>query len=157
MKTNATIEELAQKMNQSVWSKGNLKRIYLNDAGWNTKKMRTKTFIWQDENGEFKVSCRIDCPSQPYQWIDSQEQQIKDSVSNNIERVLSKTVYIMVNENQEIVDWQNQPVDLVNCTYYFTESEAKYEIGNCNYESYITMSRDDFDAEVEKLEMSNND
>lgn len=88
MKTTMTIEQLAEKMNQKVWSKGDLKRIYLNNEGWNTKKMSTKTYIWQNEKGEFIVNCRIECPSQSYNWIDSQEQQVIDSVNRRIERIL---------------------------------------------------------------------
>ena len=33
----------------------------------------TKTFIFE-KDGEFIVSCRIECPSQPYQWIDRENQ-----------------------------------------------------------------------------------
>lgn len=87
MKT-ITIEQLAEKLNKQIWSKGDLKRIYLNDAGWNTKKMSTKTFIFQDENSNFKVSCKIDCPSQSYNWIDSQEKEVKESVYEDIERAV---------------------------------------------------------------------
>jgi len=83
-----TIEQLAEKLGQTVWIKGDLKRIYLNDAGWNTKKMSTKTFIFQAEDGEFKVSCRIECPSQPYQWIQSQEEEVKEGIYSDIEQAL---------------------------------------------------------------------
>jgi hypothetical protein len=86
----ATIEQLAEKLGKTVWVKGDLKRIYLNDAGYNTKKMSTKTFIWQDENGEFKVSCRIDCPSQHPSWIDSQEQEVKDGIYTEIDNALAE-------------------------------------------------------------------
>jgi len=83
-----TIEKLAEKLGKQVWVKGDMKRIYLNDAGFNTKKMSTKTFIFQTDD-EFKVSCRIDCPSQPYQWIQSQEQEVKDGIYKDIEQVLA--------------------------------------------------------------------
>lgn len=86
MKTNnVTIEKLAEKFNASVWSKCDLKRIYLNDKGYNTKKMSTKTFIFE-KDGEFIVSCRIECPSQHYQWIQSQEEKVKEGVYSRIER-----------------------------------------------------------------------
>lgn len=86
---NVTLEQLAEKMGYTVWSKGDLKRIYLNDEGWNTKKMSTKTFIFEKDS-EFIVSCHIDCPSQPYQWINSQEQEVKDSVYRRIERITNE-------------------------------------------------------------------
>jgi|GEM_PF-4636837 len=88
MKTQITIEQLAEKLDKTVWSAGNLKRIYLNDAGYNTKKMKTKTFIFQNEKGEFKVNCKIDCQSQPDSWIDSQEQEVRDSVFSKIEQAI---------------------------------------------------------------------
>lgn len=88
MKT-MSIYELAEKMNANVWEKGNLKRIYLNDEGYNTKKMSTKTFVWQDEAGDFKVSVRIECPSQPFQWIKSQEQEVREWVEERIDRILN--------------------------------------------------------------------
>lgn len=66
-----SIEQLAEKLNGKLWVKGELKRIYL-DEGWNTKKISTKTYVWQDEEGNFKVSCHVDCPSQPWQWHKSQ-------------------------------------------------------------------------------------
>lgn len=86
---NATIEQLAERFNQTVWVKGDLKRIYLNDEGYNTKKMSTKTFIFE-KDGEFIVSCRIECPSQPYQWIQSQEEEVKESVYSKIEDFIER-------------------------------------------------------------------
>lgn len=83
-----TIELLAEKLGKTVWEKGNLKRIYLNDAGWNTKKISTKTYIWQNENGDFSVSCRIECPSQPLSWIKSQEEEVINNVLASIDEVL---------------------------------------------------------------------
>jgi hypothetical protein len=86
---NVSLSELAEAMGRSVWEKGNLRRIYLNDAGYNTKKMSTKAFIWQDENGDFKVSVRIECDSQPFQWIKSQEEEVRESILNSIEIALN--------------------------------------------------------------------
>jgi hypothetical protein len=84
---NVTIEQLAQELGKTVWSKGDLKRIYLNDAGYNTKKMSTKAFIYE-KDGEFRVSVSIDCPSQPDQWIESQENEVRQSILKNIEVVV---------------------------------------------------------------------
>jgi len=95
-----TIEALAEQMGKTVWYKGDLKRIYLNDAGWNTKKMSTKTFIFQDENGDFKVSCQVECPSQPRQWCKSQEDEVKEGVYSNIEAAISELEEI--SENTEV-------------------------------------------------------
>lgn len=84
---NITIEQLAEKLNGNLWVKGDLKRIYL-DEGYNTKKMRTQTFVWQNDNGDFLVSCKIECPSQSFQWIVSQEKEIKERVYSTIENLL---------------------------------------------------------------------
>lgn len=86
---NVTIEQLAGRFNQTVWVKGDLKRIYLNNQGYNTKKMSTKTFIFE-KDGEFIVSCRIECTSQPYQWIKSQEEKVKESVYSKIEDFIER-------------------------------------------------------------------
>jgi single-stranded DNA-specific DHH superfamily exonuclease len=86
---NVTIEQLSERFNQTVWVKGDLKRIYLNDEGYNTKKMSTKTFIFE-KDAEFIVSCRIECPSQPYQWIQSQEEEVKESVYSRIEDFIER-------------------------------------------------------------------
>lgn len=69
MTTKTSLQQLAEKLHETVWTKGDLKRIYLNDKGYNTKKMSTKTFIWQDESGDFNVSCKVECPSQSWQGI----------------------------------------------------------------------------------------
>lgn len=84
-----TLEQLAEAMNKQVWEKGNLKRIYLNDAGYNTKKMSTKAFIFQTEEGEFKVSVRVECDSQPWQWCKSQADQVRESIEKEIEEILN--------------------------------------------------------------------
>jgi hypothetical protein len=83
-----TIEQLAEYLGKTVWTKGDLKRIYMNDSGWNTKKMSTKTFIFQAENGDFKVSCKVECPSQPWQWCKSQEDEVKESMYKKIDNAL---------------------------------------------------------------------
>lgn len=84
MTTQISLEQLAEKLGGKLWIKGDLTRIYL-DRGYNTKKMSTKTYAYQNEDGEFKVSCYIDCPSQAYQWIQSQQQEVIDGVMEDIE------------------------------------------------------------------------
>lgn len=87
MKTEITIEQLAEKINGKLWTKGEMKRIYV-DAGYNTKKMTTKTYIYQREDGTFGVSCNIDCPSQEWQWIKSQQEEVIASITKSIDRIL---------------------------------------------------------------------
>jgi len=114
---NVTLEQLAEKLGYTVWSKDDLKRIYLNDEGYNTKKMSTKTFIFE-KDGEFIVSCRIDCPSQAIQWIDSQEQEIKDSVYKRIERAID----FIVNPEKEI---EEQKLEAKEQAKWAAERELK--------------------------------
>ena len=82
-----TLKELGELLNGNYWEKGNMQRVYL-PAGHNTRKMSTKTFVWQNDEGEFKVSCKIDCPSQPYKWISSQEESIKNRIYEDIREIM---------------------------------------------------------------------
>lgn len=98
-----TLEQLAEKLNSTVWAKGDLKRIYLNDAGYNTKKMTTKAFVFE-KDGEFLVSVKIDCPSQHYNWIKDQEEKVKDSILSDIDNAIEEIL------NPQIEEEINQPV-----------------------------------------------
>lgn len=153
MATQISLKELAEKLNGSkYWEKGDLKRIYL-DEGYNTKKMSTKTFIWQDESGSFKVSCKVECPSQPWQWCKSQEDEVKASVESRIEYVLSNTCFIMTNDNGDPIDEDGEIVALNYAQSFLNEKDAIKELDNYpNYKKYITMPRDEFEAEVERLD-----
>jgi FtsZ-binding cell division protein ZapB len=84
-----SLEQLAERLGKTVWSKGELKRIYLKEAGWNTKKMTTKAFIWQGKDGEFRVSCHVYCPSQPRVWEKSQEAEVISAVEEDIKNALA--------------------------------------------------------------------
>lgn len=97
---NVTLEQLAERFNQTVWVKGDLKRIYLNDEGYNTKKMSTKTFIFE-KDGKFIVSCRIECPSQPYKWIQSQEEEVKEGVYSKIEDYIERIIDPSIDAKEE--------------------------------------------------------
>lgn len=146
-----SLEQLAEKLHGNLWIKGDLKRIYL-DKGWNTRKMSTKTFVWQDEHGNFKVSCKIDCPSQPWEWIKSQENEVKKDVYESIEDAISDTVYIMTNENGNPVDWNGKETELNGCEFTYRKSKANQLIADENYHSYKEMPRYEFEAEVARLD-----
>jgi hypothetical protein len=150
--SNITIEQLATKIEGKLWTKGDLKRIYV-DAGYNTKKMTTKTYIYQREDGSFGVSCNIDCPSQAWQWIKSQQDEIIEGVTTQIERALSDTAYVITNKEGQPVNYKGEVVALNYAESFYTESEAAKELDNCAaYEKYITMPRNEFDQEVERLD-----
>lgn len=81
MKTTLTIHQLADLLGKSVWEKGELSRIYMNNVGYNTKKMSTKAFMFI-KDGEIIFSATVECPSQDEGWIMSQEETRSGSTSS---------------------------------------------------------------------------
>lgn len=165
MKTqNVTLEQLAEKFGTTVWTKGDLKRIYLNDAGYNTKKMSTKTFIFE-KDGEFIVSCRIECPSQPYQWIQSQEEEVKnsiyDDIENKIERILNPEIEIQ--EEKEFEEAKQRRIEAEKNTLIQEKVEntvkkdfiKTFEIGeslnHATWGTVVVVSEDENTVTVDKL------
>lgn len=119
-----TIEDLAVKLNGKMWTKGDLKRIYL-DRGYNTKKMSTKTYVEETSEGNFNVKCFVECPSQDYNWCKSQANQVIDSVDNQINEILVKnslkvlevtqgktSINAYVSKNGEVAQWYCERVFL---------------------------------------------
>jgi hypothetical protein len=86
-----TIEDLAVKLNGNMWTKGDLKRIYL-DRGYNTKKMSTKTYVEETSKGNFNVKCFVECPSQDYNWCKSQANQVIERLESEIEEILNPSI-----------------------------------------------------------------
>lgn len=83
-----TIEQLAELLNGNLWVKGDLKRIYL-DCGYNTKKMTTKTYVYE-KDARFVVICKIECHSQDPNWIYSQQQEVITSLNTRIEELIEE-------------------------------------------------------------------
>lgn len=81
-----SIEQLAEKLNGDLWTKGDLKRIYL-DCGYNTKKMSTKTYVYEKE-ARFIVVCNVDCRSQDPAWEKSQEDSIIKNLNEQIDEII---------------------------------------------------------------------
>lgn len=96
-----TLDQLNEKLNGKIWEKAGKKRIYL-DKGHNTKKMKTTTYVEQNENGEFVVKCFIDCPSQNWNWIKSQQEKVIEGVEEDIETILNPKQEISEVEEVEI-------------------------------------------------------
>lgn len=108
------IERLAELMSYTLWSKGDMKRIYLNDVGYNTKKMSTKAFIFE-KHGQFLVSCRIECPSQDINWIKSQEEEVMESIYSKIEDVVSMEVsdkIYVIAKNDKFINFCEKEVSI---------------------------------------------
>jgi hypothetical protein len=83
MKTTRTLQEIADHFGCKVWKDS---RVYLPQFGYKTKKMTTTTYVYIVD-GEIKVSVFIDCPSQPYAWINSQKEKVVDSVYTALEEM----------------------------------------------------------------------
>lgn len=119
----ATIYELAERLGKNVWESGDIKRIYIDDAGYNTRKTSTVVFIWQDGD-TFKVSCYIECPSQSCAWIISQKRIIIDKVSHTINVALSDYYYLPVNIITSKIFNGNEDVDRDDYMKYYIDKFA---------------------------------
>lgn len=138
------LKELSEKLKEGqYWVKGSVERIYINSLGWNTKKMTTKTFIYLDEVGEFKVSCFIDCPSQPMTWINSQKNSIIDKVKIMLEEALSDKVFYKTNQQNNAVDDDDNIIQLDN-VYYDGEFVFKEQRAEMLYDNYASISKEEF-------------
>lgn len=114
-----TIEQLAEKLNGKLWIKGDLKRIYL-ERGYNTKKMSTKT--WVEQQGDsFVVKCFVECPSQPWQWCKSQQEEVIQSVENQIENLTKQ-------QNIELVDFKELEENSFDIMVYVKENSQSEPI-----------------------------
>ena len=101
MKAIITLEELNLKLNGKIWTKGDLKRIYLN-RGFNTQKVKTNTYV-EIVDGIFVVKCFVECNDQGFKWCKSQEQMVIEGVEKTIREYLATGFYYVL-ENDEIVD-----------------------------------------------------
>lgn len=122
-----SFETLAQKLNGKIWTKGDMKRIYL-DRGYNTRKMSTKAFIFE-KDGEYMVSVRIECESQSGQWIKSQEKELRESILESIEEAIA--------ELSEIAQEQAAPAAQVETATEIVAEPVK-KITLQEYADYIT-------------------
>lgn len=152
-----SIEQLAEKLGGKLWIKEDKKRIYL-DRGYNTKKMSTKTYVYQREDGSFGVSCYIDCPSQPFAWIKSQQEEVIESVKSDIEEAMIDTYYLIVEEaTGEYIDHDCKKYTLNffgSNDRYLTEEAAQEFIKTNQLKGFSVkeMDRDEFDKEVARLD-----
>lgn len=154
-----SLEQLAEKLNGNLWVKGDLKRVYL-DKGWNTKKMSTKTYV-EEVNGEFVVKCFIDCPSQPWNWIKSQQEEVIESVERQIQEIISEFVYLVMDAEGNYYDNNGNKTSLneIYSDYYYHQNEADQIVeqygfvkdGEFNLK-VVVMDRSEFEAEIERLE-----
>lgn len=150
-----SIEQLAEKLGGNLWIKEDKKRIYL-DRGYNTKKMSTKTYVYQREDGTFGVSCYIDCPSQDYNWIKSQQNKVIKNVEDDIEDAMATEIFLVVNEKGNVINENGEEKalnDLYSSDYFLNNEKAEKALEDfpADY-SFTVMNRDEFNAEVERLE-----
>lgn len=104
---NITLTQLSEEFKGNLWEKGDNKRLYL-DRGYNTKKMKTTTYVYE-QNGGFIVKCFIDCPSQSYEWIKSQQEEVILYVEGQIEELINPS-----DEEVVIVEKKDKGTDIVD-------------------------------------------
>jgi len=135
-----TLKQLSEKLNGKLWEKGDKKRIYL-DRGHNTKKMKTNTYIFQLDNGSFKVCCYIDCQSQGWNWIKSQQQEIIDSVQETIDFLIAENIFVLFNEKeQKYADYLGNLDIIEEAEKFLTKDGAKHFMEIENLSGYVIKS-----------------
>jgi len=154
MKTNetnqkVTIERLSELLNGNLWVKGDLKRIYL-DRGYNTKKMSTNTFVFE-KDGKFIVSCKIECPNQNYNWINSQEEETREDVYSQIEEVIdieTSDKVFLIEKNGKFIDQigRENTIGQIKGDEFYSETKAKQELEDlCDKDAKIvSYERDEY-------------
>ena len=105
MKTTIALKDLSAKLNGKIFKKEGIERVYI-DRGYNTKKMKTTTFIEVIE-GNFVVRCFIVCPSQSFEWCKSQEKIVINNVTEEIEEILNPEIEIIEEFADTILKIQN--------------------------------------------------
>ena len=145
-----SFEQLAEKLNGKLWVKGDLKRIYL-DEGFNTKKMSTKTYVYERQDGSWGVSCRIECPSQNDNWITSQEDKVIESVETRIDHIVKQlnvelVEYKIIEDKAEVLVKANTDAEPV----WFTESDFNDEFGDYPADVFGGKLEEELEAIYEK-------
>lgn len=64
--------------------------------------MRTSTYIFKNEEDEFVVVCKIECPSQSWNWIKSQQDEVRENVYNRIREAIESAEVAGENESLEV-------------------------------------------------------
>lgn len=156
MTNQITLQQLADMIGGNYWAKNSMERVYV-DAGYNTKKMSTKTYVYLNGDGTFGVSCYIECPSQPMAWIKAQQEEVIQTVKENIERA----IWEMSNpegDYDEHLEQQEKSKDAAAeaaaATKQLTEKEkiANLTIDNvANYMAGINFSKVQHDTTLGKL------
>jgi hypothetical protein len=130
-----TIEQLNEKLQGKIWEKGDKKRIYL-DRGYNTKKMKTSTYV-ELVDCSFIVKCFIECDSQGWNWIKSQQEEIIERVENEISNFILKDKLV------EELKGKQQFEQVKVCLSYlrlFEEGEGLYDEIHEMYKYYCELS-----------------
>lgn len=114
MTTTRTLQQFADHFGCKVWKDS---RVYLPQFGYKTKKMNTTVYLYIQE-GEVKVSVFIECPSQPYAWIQSEKKRVEAEVISAIEHMEEEaqerggSIRVYGEGYHEVVVEQNIPATL---------------------------------------------
>jgi hypothetical protein len=107
-----TLEQLATYFGSKVWKES---RVYLPQFGHKTKKMNTTTYLYI-QDGEVKVSVFVECPSQPYQWLQKEKQRVIEQVMEAIKEISedsNQTETTYGTGHSEVIVERNTPPVLV--------------------------------------------
>jgi len=111
-KMTHTLESLANYFGSKVWKES---RVYLPQFGYKTKKMNTTTYVYI-QDGKVQVSVFVECPSQPYQWLQKEKQRVIEQVLEEIkymEEKAGQTETTYGTGHNEVIIEKNTPPMLV--------------------------------------------
>jgi hypothetical protein len=139
MKTNSTIDQIAELLGKTVWAG---KRIYMNNVGYNTKKMSTKAFYYL-ENNEVKASVYVDCDNQPLDWCKSQAEQFRASMMETLEEIMpvEDVETIAVEEPTMVINEEGQLNDLTETVKGFYSEWREVRIAINRFGKLATKNR----------------
>lgn len=100
MKTNMTLEQIAEAIGEKVW---NGQRIYVRRAGYNTKKMKTTAYIYKVDT-EVRFSAFVQCDAQGAVWC----QQRADEARAEMEQMVQDTL-----PADEVIIEKEKPSDVI--------------------------------------------
>jgi len=133
MKTNLTIENIAELIGEKVWAKGDLKRIYVKSVGYNTNKMKTTAYIYKKDN-EVCFSAHVDCYNQGAVWCGQRAEEAKGEMIAMVEAILpeNETIEDVIGNSDVMITEEGELVDLTETVkgYYTAWEEVRIAINS---------------------------
>lgn len=128
--TDQLIAALAKRnLNAVLWEKEEMRRLYINGVGYNTKKTSQK--LWLDL-ATMEVKAKTICDSQLKSWCDSESAKLVDHYEAKIlMAVLPASAFEVM-----IVDLDNEAVIAANVDAVRAHIAANYELNDDNYTDF---------------------